>query len=45
LFIDKRKAFNSKSPIGTPDNGEHIAAKSSEDSVVNKRKPLKRPEE
>lgn len=45
LFIDKRKAFNNKSLIGNPDNREHIAAEGSEDSVVNKRKPLKRPEE
>jgi hypothetical protein len=45
LFINKRKAVNSKSPVGTPDNGKHTAAESPEISVVNKRKLLKRPEE
>ena len=30
LFINKRKAINSKSPIGTPDNRKHIAAEGSE---------------
>ncbi len=45
LFISKRKAVNSKSPMGTPDNGKHTAAESPEISVVNKRKPLKRPED
>ena len=44
LFINKRKSVNSKSPIGTPDNGEHAAAESPEISVVNKSKLLKRPE-
>ena len=45
LFINKRKAVNSKSPMGTPDNREHAAAESPEISIVNKRKPLKRPED
>ena len=45
LFINKRKVVNSKSPVGMPDNGKHIAAESLEISVVNKRKPLKRPED
>jgi hypothetical protein len=45
LFIGKRKAVNNKSSMGTPDNGKHTAAESPEDNVVNKRKPLKRPED
>ena len=44
LFINKRKAVNSKSPMGTPDNGKHTAAESSEINVVNKGKLPKRPE-
>jgi hypothetical protein len=43
LFINKRKAVNSKSSMGTPDNGKHTAAESPEISVVNKSKLLKRP--
>ncbi|KAG1340147.1 hypothetical protein G6F62_005534 [Rhizopus arrhizus] len=41
LFINKRKAVNSKSL----DNGKHTAAESLEISIVNKKKPLKRPED
>jgi hypothetical protein len=37
LFINKRKAINSKFPMGMPDNGKHTAAESPEISVVNKR--------
>ena len=44
LFINKRKAVNSKYPVGTPDNRKHTAAESPEISVVNKSKLLKRPE-
>jgi hypothetical protein len=42
--MNKRKAVNRKSPVGTPDNGKHTAAESPEISVVNKSKLLKRPE-
>jgi hypothetical protein len=45
LFINKMKAINSKSLVGTPDNGEHTAAEGPEISIVNKRKPLKRLED
>ena len=44
LFINKRKVVNSKSLMGTPDNGKHTAAESPEINVVNKNKLLKRPE-
>ena len=42
LFINKKIAINSKSPMGTPDNGKHTAAEGPEISIVNKRKLLKR---
>jgi hypothetical protein len=45
LFISKKKAVNSKSPMGTPDKRKHTVAESPEISIVNKRKPLKRPED
>ena len=45
LFINKRKAVNSKSPVGTPDNRKHTAAESPEINVVNKGNLLKRPED
>ena len=41
LFINKRKAINSKSAMGTPDDGKHTAAESPEISAVNKRKLLR----
>ena len=39
LLISKRKAVNSKSPVGTPDKRKHTAAESPEISIVNKKKP------
>jgi hypothetical protein len=45
LFINKRKVVNSKSSMGTPDNGKHTAAESLGISVVNKSKLLKGPED
>ena len=45
LFISKREVVNSKFPMETPDNGKHTATESLEISIVNKRKPLKRPED
>ena len=44
LFINKRKVVNSKSSMGTQDNGKHTAAESLDITVVNKSKLLKRPE-
>jgi hypothetical protein len=45
LFTIKRKSTNSKPPMATSDNKEHTAAEGPEISIVNKRKPLKRPED
>lgn len=33
FFINKRKAINGKSSMGTPDNGEHTATEDPEISV------------
>jgi hypothetical protein len=45
LFIIERKSVNSKSPMGTRDNGEHTAVEDLGISVVSKGKPLKGPDQ